>query len=129
MTVLYLDLEEIKAVHQVLIERYGGEPGVLSRSQLESCVATPRQSVFKQELYPKVSDKAAVYLFSFATGHSFRDGNKRIATWCCLQFLDINGYRLDLKKNVVEELVIDVVKRLVILTELQDILFNNVHEK
>ena len=40
--------------------------------------------------------KAASLLFGLARNHAFIDGNKRVAVLATLQFLNANGYDLDL---------------------------------
>ncbi|MCY4422921.1 MAG: type II toxin-antitoxin system death-on-curing family toxin [Acidimicrobiaceae bacterium] len=40
--------------------------------------------------------KAASLLFGLARNHAFIDGNKRVAVLATLQFLNVNGYDLDL---------------------------------
>jgi len=87
----YLSAEEVIAIHDALITKFGGLDGIRDRSLLESAVANPTTSVFGQEMYPSVFDKAACYLFSISRNHPFLDGNKRTASLSCLIFLRQNG--------------------------------------
>ena len=50
-----------------------------------------------EELYPSVEEKAAMLLYLVTKNHSFSDGNKRIAAFLFLWFLEKNGilYRAD----------------------------------
>lgn len=45
-------------------------------------------------MYPDISDKAGVYLFSIVCNHIFLDGNKRTGLEAALSFLKLNGSRL-----------------------------------
>jgi prophage maintenance system killer protein len=63
----------------------------------ESSVRTIYQSFGGQNLYPSVEEKAANLLYFVVKNHSFSDGNKRIAAFLFVYFLDRNGclYRAD----------------------------------
>jgi prophage maintenance system killer protein len=55
-----------------------------------------------RELYPSIEEKAAHLLYFVVKNHSFVDGNKRIAAFLFLWFLDGNGilYRKDGTKRI-----------------------------
>jgi death-on-curing protein len=61
---------------------------------LESALARPRASVFGQDAYPDVWQKAAALMESLARNHALVDGNKRISWYAAWVFLHLNGYRL-----------------------------------
>lgn len=61
---------------------------------LESALARPRTSVFGQDAYPDVWQKAAALMESLARNHGLVDGNKRIAWFAAWVFLQINGHPL-----------------------------------
>jgi prophage maintenance system killer protein len=48
-----------------------------------------------RDLYPSIEEKAAHLLYFITKNHSFVDGNKRIAAFVFLYFLDRNGILLD----------------------------------
>ena len=52
---------------------------------------------FGKELYPSIEEKAAMFLYLVVKNHSFSDGNKRIAAFLFLWFLEKN--RILYKKN------------------------------
>lgn len=62
----------------------------------DSVLSRPHASFADEEFYPTIHAKAATLLFGIARNHAFIDGNKRIATLATLQFLNQNGYDLDL---------------------------------
>jgi prophage maintenance system killer protein len=57
----------------------------------ESSVRTIYQSFGGQDLYPSIEEKAANLLYFVVKNHSFSDGNKRIAAFLFVYFLDRNG--------------------------------------
>jgi prophage maintenance system killer protein len=63
----------------------------------DSSINTIYQTFDSAELYPSIEEKAAMLLYLVTKNHSFTDGNKRIAAFLFLWFLDKNGilYRKD----------------------------------
>ena len=74
-----ISLNEVLAIHDILIERFGGARGVRDQAGLESAVNRPYQTFDGQELYPHTVDKAAAIFESIISNHPFVDGNKRTA--------------------------------------------------
>lgn len=62
---------------------------------LDAAVGRPQATVFGDDAYPSIWDKAAAVLHSLAANRQFVDGNKRVA-WNAMElFLDLNGYAID----------------------------------
>jgi prophage maintenance system killer protein len=63
----------------------------------KSSIATIYQTFDGRELYPSIEEKAAMLLYLVTKNHSFSDGNKRIAAFLFLWFLQQNDilYRPD----------------------------------
>lgn len=74
-----ISLNEVLAIHDILIERFGGTKGVRDQAGLESAINRPYQTFDGQELYPGSVDKAAAIFESIISNHPFIDGNKRTA--------------------------------------------------
>ncbi|GAB3997445.1 type II toxin-antitoxin system death-on-curing family toxin [Spirosoma daeguense] len=72
-----ITLEEVLAIHQVLIEEFGGASGVRDETILLSALQRPYSGFGAVEFYPEIGQKAAAILESIVTGHPFVDGNKR----------------------------------------------------
>lgn len=75
----------------------GGLFGNEKDQSFKSSIATIYQTFGGEELYPSVEEKAAMLLYLVTKNHSFSDGNKRIAAFLFLWFLEKNGilYRGD----------------------------------
>lgn len=65
----------------------------------KSSVSTIYQSFSGQDLYPSIEEKAANLLYFVVKNHSFSDGNKRIAAFLFLYFLEKNGLLLNENKE------------------------------
>ncbi|MFJ6851314.1 type II toxin-antitoxin system death-on-curing family toxin [Streptomyces sp. NPDC091271] len=86
----YLTLPELLN----LAERLGAAE-VRDYGLLDSALARPQASVFGQDAYPDVWQKAAALMESLARNHALVDGNKRIAWYATWVFLHMNGHPLD----------------------------------
>ena len=85
----YLTVADVLGMHTVLMQRYGGAPGVRDPGALEAALFRPQTGY-----YEDIVAEAAALLESLAINHPFVDGNKRIAFAATDIFLRINGWRL-----------------------------------
>jgi prophage maintenance system killer protein len=69
----------------------GGLFGNEKDQSFRSSISTIYQTFDGSELYPSVEEKAAMLLYLVTKNHSFSDGNKRIAAFLFLWFLQRNG--------------------------------------
>lgn len=83
----YLTVADILGMHVILVERYGGMPGVRDMGGLESAVYRPQSGY-----YTDAVEEACALLESLLINHPFVDGNKRTAFAVCSVFLQINGH-------------------------------------
>ncbi len=84
--------EAIKQIRIVKIT-YGNSElfGHEKDDSFKSSIATIYQTFEEVELYPSIEEKAANLLYFITKNHSFTDGNKRIAAFLFLYFLEKNG--------------------------------------
>jgi death on curing protein len=101
---IYLTLGELLHV----AERTLGEVLVRDHGLLESALARPQTTVFGEDAYPTVEEKAAALLHSLARNHALVDGNKRLALAGTIAFIGMNGWRLTLSNDEAYDLVIAV---------------------
>lgn len=85
----YLTVADVLGMHTLLVQRYGGAPGVRDPGALEAALFRPQTGY-----YEDIVAEAAALMESLATNHPFVDGNKRIAFAAADVFLRINGWRL-----------------------------------
>lgn len=103
-----LTLEQILELHSLVVIETGGSLGLRDLGRLESSIATQNQSVFGQDLYPNVTDKAAAIIRSIIADHPFVDGNKRIAILVGLTFLKLNEIIYDFKPGELEDYAVKI---------------------
>lgn len=80
----------------------GGLFGNEKDQSFKSSISTIYQTFGGEDLYPSVEEKAAMLLYLVVKNHSFSDGNKRIAAFLFLWFLENNGilYKSDGSKLI-----------------------------
>lgn len=93
--VKYITLDVTIAIHDDMIERYGGSFGIRDLGLIQSALARPQASFGGEDLYPTILAKAAALFHSLIFNHAFMDGNKRTSMTTTARFLYINGYELD----------------------------------
>lgn len=96
--------EAAKDAIKELYDKFGGGKlfGNEKDESFKSSINTIYQTFYSIELYPSVEEKAAMLLYLVTKNHSFSDGNKRIAAFIFIWFLDQNGilYNTDGSKRI-----------------------------
>jgi death on curing protein len=92
----YLTPADLIAIHELLLTEFGGMRGITQAGfgRLEAAAATPRASMFGEDIYTGVAAKAAALCLAIVRGHPFSDGNKRVALVALGAALALNGARL-----------------------------------
>ena len=104
--VRFLSVDEVLAIHQRLIEVFGGPTGIRDPGLLESALYRPRTGY-----YEDLSAMAAALFDSLSMNHPFLDGNKRVAFFSTDVFLRLNGWRLDVDSNAAHAFIIGLLER------------------
>jgi death-on-curing protein len=102
---IYLTLPELLRVAERVL---GADVKVRDYGLLEAALARPKTTVFGQDAYPTLDEKAAALLHSLARNHALIDGNKRLALAGLIAFYGVNGRRLTLTNDAAYELVMAV---------------------
>jgi death-on-curing protein len=105
---LFLSLEEVLAIHEDRIRRYGGSSGIRDLTLLESAMGVVSATFGGEFLHHTLFEMGAAYLFHICRNHPFLDGNKRTALACSLAFLGMNGVRIRSSEDDLYDLVIRV---------------------
>jgi death-on-curing protein len=118
----FLSEQEIVRLHELVIGRFGGMPGVRDAGALSSCVAQPKTAVFGEERFPRVFDKAAAYCYFIVRLHPFFDGNKRTGLVAAITFLLDHGIAPVFNENEMYDVMIRVANGQIELDALADVL-------
>ena len=94
----YLDPADVEALLDD--EGFHFKDGARGRNLLLSALAAP-MPVFGEEVHPTLDEKAAALLLAVMRNHPLADGNKRLAWFATVAFLELN--ELDLVVDDVAE--------------------------
>jgi len=92
--VQYLSLDEAIAIHERLIDKFGGTPGLRDKGLLESALFRPQTGY-----YTGLPQMSAALFESLISNHAFVDGNKRAAFFICDVFLRLNGWKFNVSSD------------------------------
>lgn len=105
-----INYEEAKQAIHDLKDKFGGSSlfGNEKDESFKSSIATIYQTFSGIDLYPSVEEKAANLLYFVVKNHSFSDGNKRIAAYLFVWFLEKNNilYRADGSKRIADNALV-----------------------
>lgn len=87
----YLTLDDVLAAAQAHL---GRRADVRDYGLLAAALARPQASVFGEDAYPGIHQKAAALLQSLATNHALVDGNERTAFVATALFYQLNGHHM-----------------------------------
>ncbi|NIR44388.1 MAG: type II toxin-antitoxin system death-on-curing family toxin [Gemmatimonadetes bacterium] len=104
--VLFLTVDEVRAIHEALVARFGGVSGVRDPGLLESALFRPRTGY-----YADLAEMAAALFESLLMNHPFIDGNKRVAFFATDVFLRLNSFKLAVDADEAHEFLIDLLER------------------
>jgi death on curing protein len=104
-SVQHLELDDLLVAAQAFL---GKRPGVRDYGLLESALARPRATVFGEDAYPAIHEKAAALLDSLVNNHALLDGNKRLGWVAVRLFYGFNGYTVSASEDEKVQLVLDV---------------------
>jgi death-on-curing protein len=103
-----IELVQILALHDRIIEKTGGSFGVRDEAGLASAVARPFQTSGGNDLYPSAHEKAAALLHSICNNHPFVDGNKRTAIVAAAFLLHRGGISVEVPTEEGEAFMLEV---------------------
>lgn len=94
-------MDEAVAIHERLIEVFGGAAGIRDLGLLESALYRPQTGY-----YADLAEMAAALFESLLMNHPIVDGNKRAAFFATDVFLRMNGWRVEVDGNAAHRFLI-----------------------
>ena len=101
----YLSLEDVLSLSEDL-----GVGPIRDIGLLDSAVHRPQVSVFGEDAYPGIDDKADALLESLVRNHALVDGNKRLGWLATVVFYGLDDATLDAPDDAAYELVMAVAR-------------------
>lgn len=91
---LWLNQDEILAIHAELLDWFGGAGGVRDVGLLDAALQRPMNRFHYEDPSPSLFELAAAYTEGIVGKHPFVDGNKRTGFMAAYVFLGANGFDL-----------------------------------
>jgi death on curing protein len=88
-------MERLTVEDLLLIAETIGTTAVRDVGLLDAAAHRPQASVFGEDAYATVHEKAAALLEAVVRNHALVDGNKRLGWAAAVVFYDLNGFDLD----------------------------------
>ena len=102
----FLSVDEAIAIHERLIERFGGTSGIRDKGLLESALFRPQTGY-----YNDMAELAAALFESLILNHAFVDGNKRVAFFVTDTFLRLNGWKILVETESAHTFIVGMLER------------------
>lgn len=101
-------MDAVSRMKATMGELAGGLFGREKDKGFASAIGAVYQTFGGRDLYPSIEEKAAHLLYFVVKNHAFVDGNKRIAAFLFIWFLDANGilYRADGGKRLADNALV-----------------------
>ena len=88
-------MERLTVEDLLLIAETIGTTAVRDVGLLDAAAHRPQATVFGEDAYATVHEKAAALLEAVVRNHALVDGNKRLGWAAAVVFYDLNGFDLD----------------------------------
>lgn len=109
--IVYLTTNQVITINAIQIQLYSPKEilGVKDPKLLDSAINRPKQSLFGEDTYTNIFEKAAALFESLAKNHSFHNANKRTALASLIMFLKLNKYEWTMGINEEQDFTVDIV--------------------
>jgi death on curing protein len=104
--VRYLSVDEVAAIHERLLDRFGGSPGLRDPGLLEIALFRPHTGHYRD-----VVAMGAALLESLLVNRPFDDGNARTAFFAVDVFLRLNGQQIRADAREVHQVLGEFMQR------------------
>lgn len=112
--------EDVLFLHNAVLEKDGGMPGLRDHGLLECALAQPDMTFDSQELFPSLIDKVAAIGHSLICNHPFVDGNKRVGLTVMLVVLKLHQVHFNCSDDEVVETILRVAEGRISRSELAE---------
>jgi death-on-curing protein len=94
-----INAEQVKKLHNDIIDSTSGSYGVRDENVLEAALAGALQTFDGKDLYPSTTAKIARITYGIIRNHPFVDGNKRTGVHIMMVLLKLNNINVKFSKD------------------------------
>ena len=98
----FLDMEDVLALHQAQLARFGGTTGIMDAGLIEAALARSQSGY-----YGDLIEEAAALWESLTMNHGFVDGNKRVGFAAVYVYLRVNGITINALADIALRVILD----------------------
>ena len=98
----FLDMEDVLALHQAQLARFGGTTGITDAGLIEAALARSQSGY-----YGDLIEEAAALWESLTMNHGFVDGNKRVGFAAVYVYLRVNGITINAPADIALRVILD----------------------
>ena len=98
----FLDMEDVLALHQAQLARFGGTTGITDAGLIEAALARSQSGY-----YGDLIEEAAALWESLTMNHGFVDGNKRVGFAAVYVYLRVNGITINALADIALRVILD----------------------
>lgn len=105
---IWIDINQIIQLHDVLVSVTGGEIGIRDYKILELSIMSPLQTFDGIDLYPTFEEKMIRLSYNLIMNHPFLDGNKRIGDHILIVLFEANNIKFEYGLKELTKLILDL---------------------
>lgn len=105
---MQINAKDIIAINTSLLIKRHQKGTIVFPDKLAYLSEAPYETLFGQDNYPTIFEKAGFIYIKLIKGHIFSDGNKRTAIVTLVLFLKMNGYELRMPNDDLFKLTVDI---------------------
>ncbi len=105
---IYINVDLVLELHELSINRFGGQHGLRDPKLLDSAVMTTFATFDGKDLYPTDLEKVIRMSYLLVMNHPFIDGNKRIGFFVLVYLLRQLNFKLSLDNNSIIKLFLNL---------------------
>ncbi len=98
----FLDMEDVLALHQAQLARFGGTTGITDAGLIEAALARSQSGY-----YGDLIEEAAALWESLTMNYGFVDGNKRVGFAAVYVYLRVNGITINAPADIALRVILD----------------------
>lgn len=121
---IVLSKEQIKRLHQKMLEATGGSDGIREEMLLDSALSASFQTFDGRELYPSTVAKIARITCDIIRNHPFVDGNKRTGIYVMMILLELNDIQTAFTDDDIIRIGLDIADGKMDDKQLLDLILN-----
>ncbi len=125
--VVYLTTNQVITINTMQIHTFSPQEqvGVKEPGLLDSALHRPKQTLFGNDAYPTIYEKAAALTESLAKNHTFYNANKRTALASLIIFLKLNGYTWTMDVIQEQDFIVNIVTNEYSFSEITELIKNH----